>query len=407
MVESSRKKKQLAIFVIFIVIILGIIMFGLWVSDSETRVSPEELREQMQNNISSNYNVDSRDTVSDSETWISRSEKRFAGVERENEELKSQLNRIMQKLDSLENLKYNSTPVWVETPVQNTPVLQQTEEVKKDDLNQTDDIQKSLSTLPNPANYYSNNPARGLPTQTQQIKVYDFKDVDALGKEKDLKNVTNYIPAGAFATVVLLSGLDAPTGGQAMSNPVPVLLRVMDMGQLPNYFESGIKDCHMIGAGYGDLSSERGNIRLEKMSCVLKNGDVMETTLNGYLTGEDGKAGLRGRLVSKQGSVIAKALLAGVASGMSDSINSQYQNISTSALGSVQTLDSSKVVQSGLSKGASNALEKIADFYIARANEMYPIIEIDANRIGEAVLTSGSKLEFNLIGTTRTTYYDE
>ena len=34
------------------------------------------------------------------------------------------------------------------------------------------------------------------------------------------------------------------------------------------------------------------------------------------LAGEDGKAGMRGRLVSKQGQLLANALLAGVASGI-------------------------------------------------------------------------------------------
>lgn len=426
MSEQKRKSKQKIILFSFIFGLVFLVVFGLWVSDTDTvRETPEELRQKIQNSMNKNYSVESSDVVSDNETWIARSEQRFSSMERENQELKSLLERMNQKLDYMESERSKfgqqssysdeNEKVAVEGIIV-PPILPKgsIDEEKYPSLpplpsgGSVNPVAGSSSLNPN-SGYYA-QPIEVVPQQAQirAIKVYDFSDPASNKPGEDVsKNVTNYIPAGAFSTVVLLSGLDAPTGGQAMSNPVPVLLRVMDMGQLPNYFNSGIQDCHMIGAGYGELSSERANIRLEKMSCVLKNGNVVEATLNGYVAGEDGKAGLRGRLVSKQGSVIAKALLAGMASGMGESINSQYSNISTSALGSVQTLESNKVFQSGLARGASNALEKIADFYIARANEMYPIIEVDANRIGEAILTTGSKLEFNLIGTTRTGLYDE
>ena len=37
----------------------------------------------------------------------------------------------------------------------------------------------------------------------------------------------------------------------------------------------------------------------------------MEAKLDSYAVGEDGKAGVRGRVVSKQGQIIAKSLMAG------------------------------------------------------------------------------------------------
>jgi conjugal transfer pilus assembly protein TraB len=175
----------------------------------------------------------------------------------------------------------------------------------------------------------------------------------------------------------------------------------MDEGQLPNFFNSDIDDCHVLGAAYGDISSERANVRLETLTCVLVNGDIIEEPIAGYVAGEDGKAGLRGRLVEKQGAMIARSLLAGVASGMGSSLSQQYQQVSTSALGSVTTVDPNKVMQNGLATGAGNALEKIADYYIARANEMYPIIEVDANRIGEVILTGGTDLKQSVIGNKR------
>ena len=221
------------------------------------------------------------------------------------------------------------------------------------------------------------------------------------GNGKKAKNVKHYLPTGSFATAILLSGMDAPTGGQAKSQPVPVLLRVMDAGQLPNFWNSDVDNCHVTGAAHGDIASERAHIRLETLTCVLVNGDVIEEPIKGYVAGEDGKAGLRGRLVSKQGALIAKSLLAGVASGLGHSLTQQYQQVSTSPLGNVTTIDPNKAFEAGLATGASNALEKIADYYIARANEIYPIIEVDANRIGEIILLGGTDFGTDLIGNTR------
>jgi conjugal transfer pilus assembly protein TraB len=218
---------------------------------------------------------------------------------------------------------------------------------------------------------------------------------------KSLKNIATNLPAGAFGTAVLLSGADAPTGGAAKSNPMPVLLRLMDNGKAPNFWESGIDNCHVTGAAYGEISSERVHIRPEKIICVLLNGDIIEEKISGYVTGEDGKAGMRGRLVERQGALLAKTLFAGIASGTANSINQQYQQVSTSPLGQVATVDPNKVFESGMSSGASSALNKLADYYLERANEMYPIIEIDANRIGELVVTNGVEMGKQFIGQTR------
>ena len=216
-----------------------------------------------------------------------------------------------------------------------------------------------------------------------------------------IKNINTYVPAGSFGKMVLLSGVDAPTGGMATTNPTPVLMRIKDKGTLANYFQDDLKECVVVGTAGGEISSERVHIRLETISCVLVDGTVIEEPVTGYVTGEDGKAGFRGMLVSKQGSMIAKAAFAGMASGMGKSVSDQYNTVSSNALGSVTTVDPNRAVQGGLATGFGNAMEKISDFYIARANETYPIIEVSASRVGDIVLTVGVDFKVNHIGLKR------
>lgn len=217
----------------------------------------------------------------------------------------------------------------------------------------------------------------------------DGKPQNPDGKARP-RDIREYLPAGTFIRAALLSGLDAPTGGQAQSNPQPVLLRLEDDGTLPNQFSSRVRSCHLTAAGYGDIASERAYLRLERMSCVLRDGKVVDNAIKGFVTGEDGKAGIRGNLVSKQGQMIAKALVSGVAGGIGSGISQAYSNVSSSATtGTVTTVDPSKIAEFGVGIGFGKTLEKIADWYLQRANETYPIIEVSSGRGVDIVLTEG------------------
>lgn len=225
------------------------------------------------------------------------------------------------------------------------------------------------------------------------IAVFEVSDAAAAvqGAQEKQQGMT-YIPSGSFMRAVLLGGLDAPTGGQAQNNPWPVLLRVQDNAFLPNRFRAKVKECFLLGSGYGDISSERAYLRLESLSCVLNNGEVVDTNAKGYVVGEDGKAGMRGRLVSKQGQVLANALLAGIASGIGQAFQQSATTYSTSALGTVGTVETDKQFQAGIGAGVGRALDRLSQYYINLAEKMFPIIEVDAGRVVDVVLTKGVTL---------------
>lgn len=407
---SQTRKKQLRVAVGGLTGFVGLLIFGMWVSDPNAgQPTPMEAAEARAREVKKNFTAQASNVVTPEEAWISSGEKQIAELKAENTELKKKLDEVLNAVNALAEkptLALANPPAVVSPAQQPLPPVPDASgrEVSMAQLEDAIVPPPAVRTpiLPPPPMAPRN--AAQAPVQGEDaIEVVSLTDEGATATQKPArrKRAGSYLPTGAFATAVLLSGVDAPTGGQARSNPVPVLLRLMDDGQLPNFFNSDIDDCHVLGAAYGDISSERANIRLETLTCILLNGDIIEEPIAGYVAGEDGKAGLRGRLVEKQGAMIARSLLAGVASGMGSSLSQQYQQVSTSALGSVTTVDPNKVMQNGLATGAGNALEKIADYYIARANEMYPIIEVDANRIGEVILTGGTDLKQDVIGKKR------
>lgn len=211
--------------------------------------------------------------------------------------------------------------------------------------------------------------------------------------QDESKSADNFLPAGTFMRVVLLAGLDAPTGGQAQSNPHPMLMRVLNPAQLPNSYLADMKDCVIVANSYGDISSERAYVRTDRMSCIDQSGGAIDVAVKGYVAGEDGKAGMRGRLVSKQGQALANAFLAGIGSGIGQAFKESSSTVSTSPLGSTSTVTDGRELQAGLASGVGSAMSQLSKYYIKLAEQVFPVIEVDGGRVVDVILTRGLSIE--------------
>ncbi len=208
-------------------------------------------------------------------------------------------------------------------------------------------------------------------------------------KPAERKTVDNYLPPGTYIKTRLLSGLDAPTGGQAQKDPVPFLLRLTDNGQLPNGFRSHVKHCFVTLAGVGNISDSRVYGRAEKIACVLKDKSVFDANIKAYVSGEDGKAGLHGNLRNKRGQLIAYSLLSGLGGGLGEAIAQSFTTIATNPIGSTTTVDPGEIGKFGLAQGFGTALDRISRWYLDRADEIYPVLEVHAGRTPELVFLEG------------------
>jgi conjugal transfer pilus assembly protein TraB len=134
--------------------------------------------------------------------------------------------------------------------------------------------------------------------------------------------------------------------------------------------------------------------RTETLTCMI-NGETVEMPIKGQVIGEDGKAGVRGRLVTKQGQLLANALLAGIASGMGKAFQQAAMVNSTSPLGVTQTIDTNKVGQAALGTGMGNAASALEQYYLKAADKLFPVIETDGGRTVEILITKGAVFHGN------------
>ena len=287
-----------------------------------------------------------------------------------------------------------------EPPSQNrisVPELSEPEPVP--DVLQWNQYSQPPTTNYNESDYYDAPPQPPRPIRVLGAAYHSTTIVDP--KWEDKPKLLR-LPAGSLLSGQLITGLDVPTGQGARREPYPVLIRIKASAILPNRYRTNVRECFVLASGYGDLSSERAYLRSETLSCIFKHNSkeqVIERPLEGYIAGEDGKAGLRGRLVSKQGQVMAKAAMAGFLSGVSEAFDIKpvpVFSVVPNQNGQIQSpfqsgLNGSEALQSSLIKGSNKALEKLADFYLKLADQMVPVIEISAERKVDLILTRGLK----------------
>ena len=246
----------------------------------------------------------------------------------------------------------------------------------------------------------SATPLSSAPAQASEIQVVTAEK-KPLPEARSKKPVPSpYISSGANFEAVLMNGMDASTSMSANKTPTPALLRVKSEAILPNMHSYDISECFILVGGYGNLSSERVELRTESMSCYSPSGQVWEGKIEGYVVGEDGKSAVRGRLVSKQGGMLAKSFMAGFVGGVAGAFAPQ-QNQSLNLLSGGQTADAyqfpngKQVLGSGVSKGLNQAGTALANFYIQMAEQMFPVLELDSGRKVTIILLKGVELKMD------------
>ncbi len=208
-----------------------------------------------------------------------------------------------------------------------------------------------------------------------------------------LKDIRTYVPSGTYIRGVILGGVDAHTEVYGNAQTRVVTIRFNDGGHIPNGFSGSLKDCVLLASAWGNASSERVAIRGERLSCVGETGKALETPVVATVYGPDGRQDVRGRVVYPEGKLIERAFIAGSLSGIGNGIGDQFKTTSISPLGSITTVNPSDIFKQGASAGVGKGLDKLSDYYIKRAEQLQPIIQIGAGTEVDVVIQKGFYLD--------------
>lgn len=211
-----------------------------------------------------------------------------------------------------------------------------------------------------------------LPAELGMTSTYEMNNIS--GPESTF----NYIPATAYVTGKLLGGIAVDTSVSTRSRPKPLTIRLEGRGNLPKAFAVDIKQCRILAACYGVLSSERADIRAEKLICEDKaRGLVTTTEVAGIVHGDDGMDGIKGEVVSMAEKHLKSAFISGVLSGFSQTAKGENSlNIISFGALSTKKRGVGEMAKDSLMSGTSTSAEMLAEYRIKLAESISPVILI-------------------------------
>lgn len=215
-------------------------------------------------------------------------------------------------------------------------------------------------------------------------------DVDAEQQESARPRgdmIDDNVPVGSIVSAVLLHGMDAPTGTGSRGQPVPTIARIKDLSILPNLRSMDLEDCHVLLAAYGELSSERAMGRTEDLSCTTPDGEIVHAKMQGYLVGPDGKVGVRGPVIQRNGELIVRSIQSGVLSGLGQMFGGRRQGLAISTTGRLAEQDLGEALEEGVGRGVGRAMENVSRYYLRLAESIFPVISIEAGTPVDIVIT--------------------
>lgn len=206
-------------------------------------------------------------------------------------------------------------------------------------------------------------------------------------------NPLNYVPSGTFAKALILGGADADASvnGQSKNNGV-MLFKLVAPGTLPNGQHSHLQGCFVTGSSYGDISSERAYVVLDKLSCAEPGKPIIDRAVTGWAF-FGGKVGIKGLPLMRDNKVMQWAGMSGALAGVASAAQYSRSVQSISPLGSATTVPSNNIAPYAAYGGASKAAEVLSDYYVKRAEQYHPVIQVGAGNYVTIVFKDGFYLE--------------
>jgi len=209
--------------------------------------------------------------------------------------------------------------------------------------------------------------------------------------EPQAKDTSFWVPTGTFSDAIVIEGADANASVRGENNLVPMQFKLKGQAHLPgNNRLVHLDNCFVTAAAYGDVSSERAIVQLQRLSCIT-DGRHIDQTVKGHVAFY-GKNGIKGIPVMRNGKILGLAFTAGALGGLGQSASQVGQTVT--GIGATSTVSGGGVARGAIGSGVGKAADKLADYYIERAEQYHPIIPIGAANRVEVVFIEGFRAKF-------------
>ena len=212
-------------------------------------------------------------------------------------------------------------------------------------------------------------------------------------QERTHLNPAHYVPSNTSVRAVILGGADADASvnGQSKNNGV-MLFKFLEDGTLPNGQHSRLRGCRVSGSAYGDISSERAFATLYKISCAHPGEPIIDKEVTGWVF-FNGKVGVKGVPLMRDNKVMQWAGISGALSGIATAAQYAQSLQQFNAFGAASIVPSGNVAPYAAYGGASKAADVLSQYYVKRAEQYHPVIQVGSGNVVTIVFKDGFYLE--------------
>lgn len=212
------------------------------------------------------------------------------------------------------------------------------------------------------------------------------------GKRKP-RQPTIKLPSNSFGTAYIFAGGMAPTVLEGQAKGVRLLMRIATPTQLPNRVRSNLIGCFLQGAATGNIQAERADVVLTRISCVdRRKRGVIDQKIEGWVTGSDGVAGVKGPMVSELEKTLGRGFIAGMFKSAGQTLQAGSMTLSTFG---TTNMDPNKAMQNTVAGGAAEASNLVAQLYMKLAQLQMPVVAVGSGVKVGYVIGDGVELAIN------------
>jgi len=337
--------------------------------------------------------------------WMAQSENRFQSNENQLKGVEGTNARVAQLAEQLDAMRAQNQSMSADGQRVVSAFQAENDQLRR----QVNERAAAPAPAPGPQAMYGSPGAPGAgnapdiaPSRLSEVKMVSFGSAEAGNASRVSKGSTvytdspNYLPPNSFASAKVIVGVDAAAGVNSQTDPLPVVLRVT--GPARSVLQNGkllttkIQGCLINGAARGELSSEKVYVKLQKMTCPQPGGRYAVSEVKGFIA-FGGKTGVRGRVVSREGSLVSQAFIAGLVGGIGKGFaansNSFLQGTNVQVNGKRQQLGLGDIAQGGVGNGVGEAGDMVSKYLIERAEQYQPVIEMPTGVDVEIVFLEG------------------
>ena len=209
---------------------------------------------------------------------------------------------------------------------------------------------------------------------------FDVADIPPPPTKPSAKKVKFIGPSDAVE-VRLLTGVNAPVDG----TPYPVTFELAGPVLGPDGSVLDLGSARILAMAQGSEVDSRVLYRLQNMSLRHSNGMRSVVSVDGWIIGEDGIRGMKGKLHDKLGElIVASGITAAGSSFVANSFDSTTNNSINNSSGVNVSGDS---VENAAAAAIVGASDKLLNVYIDRYEGLVPVVEVLPGRQAVAVFS--------------------